>query len=540
MSTMLLGVLAFHAPFAMAQNTRRDPVKIAAQIDLQIDRLLSEAKIPASPLADDAEFIRRASLDIRGRIPTANRVAKFLRDTDPNKRAKLIDEFLADPEYGEHFAVTWYHRIVKPTGDNRWSIQYNKLHEWLADRFNKNRSWDSIVTEMLTAKGARDRNPEITFWLASIGDEKLGQPEPSLATAAVSRLFMGVRLECCECHNHPSTTLKQTDFWAVAAFFGQTRADGASKKAAKNGEEPKVFEQIEFTTRKMERLMKDRPKVPVGSIAVPYGNGKIVKARFLGGDSPEVNKQTQLRATFAEWLTSASNPYFSRAAVNVLWANFFGRGIVNPIDDMLAESRNTHPELLTLLSEEFAAARFDQKHLIRCITSSKAYQRTSKPLTENKEDNALYSRMPLKIMTADMLYDSLAVALNRRVGGTETRYPKKGSGGPRDEFRKFFHAEADDDAGVVEEYSHGIPQVLRLMNSKELIDPTQAVTKLMRKNNAPEQVIEDLYLTVLSRRPTSTEVQRALKYVSSDQDVARGYRDLMWAMLNTSEFLFNH
>ncbi len=150
-----------------------------------------------------------------------------------------------------------------------------------------------------------------------------------------------------------------------------------------------------------------------------------MKAKYLGGDAPDLANKTSLRPVFAEWLTEPKNPYFARAAANMLWANFFGRGIVNPIDDMLSKAKNTHPELLTMLAEEYAAGQFDQKHLIRCICNSNAYQRTSRPLPENREDEGLYSRMPLKVMSADMLYDSLAVALDRRVAGTETKYSKK-------------------------------------------------------------------------------------------------------------------
>ncbi|MDB5391207.1 MAG: hypothetical protein JWM11_6853, partial [Planctomycetaceae bacterium] len=226
-----------------------------------------------------------------------------------------------------------------------------------------------------------------------------------------------------------------------------------------------------------------------------------------------------------------------------LWANFFGRGIVDPIDDMQVESTNTHPAVLTLLADEFSASEFDQKHLIRCLCNSQAYQRSSQPLPGNKADDVLYSKMPLKIMTADMLYDSLAVALGHQVSEAArrgNRMGKKQTGGPRDEFRKFFHADADDDAGIVAEYTHGVPQVLRLMNSRQINDTNSTVASFMKVANQPDKVIRGLYLTVLSREPEAGEIKQAKKFVSSSQDPAEGYGDLMWALLNTSEFLFNH
>lgn len=527
------------------RDSRRDPLTTAAAIDFQIHQELQKNKIPESPVASDSEFIRRLSLDLRGRIPSMSEASQFLKDRSPEKRSKLIDEFLSDNEYGEHFAIVWYHRIAKPDDDNMRALQNNDLQSWLADCFNQNRGWDGIVDDLITASGDRDQNPATTFWIAAINDAKLGQPEPAKATGAVSRLFLGVRLDCCECHDHPFTPLKQTDFWGTAAFFAQTHAKGANQAGTKADAQQQVFEQANFAPRKKKKdstADKSKP-APFGSVNIPYVEGKTVEVKYLGGTTPSIAGETKLRPVFAAWLTSRENPYFARAAVNKLWANFFGRGIVDPIDDMQPESTNSHPALLNLLAEEFAASQFDQKHLIRCICNSQVYQRSSQPLPENKSDDVLYSKMPLKIMTADMLYDSLAVALGHQVSDAAQRGKKMGKkqgGGPREEFRKYFHAEADDDAGVVSDYTHGVPQVLRLMNSRQINDTTATVANLMQAGNQPDKVIHGLYLTVLSREPDAAEITRAKKFVANTADRAEGYGDLMWALLNTSEFLFNH
>jgi hypothetical protein len=529
------------APSGIA--SARDAASVAANLDRLADERLAAAKLKASPLADDGEFIRRLSLDLRGRVPAAERVASFLADTDPDKRAKLIDEFLADPEYGEHFAIIWYHRMVKPDDDNRLLVAGNKFQDWLADHFNQNVGWDKIVTAILTVNGDRDSHPQATFWLNNVGDAKSGQPEPNKITAAASRLFLGVRLECCECHNHPFSTLKQTDFWGTAAFFAQTHSENSSKKDAKNDKVPIVHEGGVHKERKKDAEHKAQP---FGSIEIPYAKGKTVKATYLGGDTPSVAGQSALRPVFTNWLTSAKNPFFSRAAVNKLWANFFSRGIVDPVDDMRAENEKkaTHPEVLSMLADEFAASGFDLKNLVRCICLSKTYQRTSRPLPENKEDDTLLSHMPLKVMSADMLYDSLSVVLGHKA--TEPKEDKgagkkkKGYGGPREAFRKLFHAEADDDSGVVEDYTHGIPQVLKLLNSKQVNDTSAAVAKVMQTGSSPEKVIEGLYLTALARRPTDAELQRIQKYMAGEKDATKGYRDVLWALINSNEFLFNH
>jgi hypothetical protein len=544
---LLAGTVAAGTPQAGAPKstspTARGAMAVAADIDRSVDARLAAEHRPASPTADDAEFIRRVSLDIIGRIPRADRVATFLADSDPNKRAKLVDELLDDREYGEHFATIWYHRIVKPDDDNRFVLAGNHFQDWLADAFNHNHGWDRIVADILTASGDRDKHPATTFWLANVTDAKTGQPAPNKVTAAATRLFLGVRLECCECHNHPFASLKQTDFWSTAAFFGQMHADNANKKVAKEGTAPVIHEGGHVERRKKAPA----DSAPFGSITIPYGNGKTVAAAFLGGTKPDVSGRSALRPQLAAWLTARDNPYFARAAVNKVWANFFGRGLVDPVDDMRAENveKCTHPEVLNALADEFAASGFDQKALIRSICNSKTYQRTSTPLAGNKGDDVLYARMPLKVMSADMLFDSLAVALEHSAveaagRDKDARKKQKREGGAREQFRKFFHAEADDDVGVVEDYTLGVPQVLRLMNARQICDTSKAIGRLAKAQGTPEQAFDSLYLTVLSRKPTTNEVEHLKTYLAKETDRAKGYADVMWALLNGSEFLFNH
>jgi uncharacterized protein DUF1549/uncharacterized protein DUF1553 len=540
---VLLASIALSAAWVLtadALQLGRNPINLSAEIDRIINDRLAEATIPTSPLADDSEFLRRAFLDIIGRIPSAERTTAFLKDTDPNKRRKLIDELLADHEYGEHFGLIWYHQIVKPDDDNKGLIS-PVFADWLAASFNKNYGWNKIVSDMLTAEGARDKNPATVFWFANVGADKDKNPEPSKITGAVSRLFMGVRLECCECHNHPFATLKQTDFWGTAAFFGHVHSSNASKKDVKAGATPSIREGGAVGKMKGN---KDEKSAPFDSIVIPDTKGQTVKARFLLGTEPNLNGRPQLRPTFAAWATSANNPYFAKAMVNRMWAHFFGRGLVTPLDDMRPENKCTHPELLDALAKEFAGSNFDLKHLIRCIANSQAYQRTSVPRSDNKSDEELYSHGTVRMMTADMLYDSLQVALSHAPADNSTDKAKGakkgGGGGPRAQFRKFFHTEADDDASAVADYAHGIPQVLRMMNSTQMNNTAAVIAKLMKTDSTPERVVESIYLRILSRMPTPTESQKMVGYVAGSSDPAKGYNDVMWALLNSSEFLFNH
>jgi len=526
-----------------AKPTARNPAPVAAAIDRHVAARLAEAKTPLSPQADDAEFLRRAALDITGRIPTAEQASAFLNDRTPDRHARLIDELLAAHAYGEHFATVWYHRMVKPDTDNKRLLLGNNFRDWIADRFNQNQPWDRLTTDLITASGERDENPGTVFLLAQV---VAGQPDPSKMTAAASRLFLGVRLECCECHDHPFTTLRQTDFWGIAAFFTAARGIDRQNKV------PRIYDaDLEVSPYKNSPYKNSTSKIsanddstPVGSIVIPDSNGKMVRAKFLDAAEPPISASTKLRTQLAQWLTAPANPRFARAAANRLWAGFFGRGIVNPIDDMRPECESSHPEVLELLAGEFAASGFDQKHLIRCICLSETYQRSSRALPANKTDDRLYSRMPLKMLSADMLFNSLGLVLDHPVADPEfapgRSKAKKGADTPQDRFRKFFHAEADDDVGVVEDYTHGVPQALRLMNSEPMNDVTAVVQRLMAAGGGPARIIEGLYLRVLSRKPTPVELKRMTAYVAAEPDAQTAYADLMWVLLNGGEFVFNH
>ena len=424
-ASILLSALAFLGSLSIVSPVvaaGKAPAAVAAEIDKIIDAKLAENKVPASPLADDAEFLRRASLDIRGRIPLAERALTFHNNTSNDKRAKLIDEILADHEYGEHFAIIWYHRMVRIDDDNRLLVAQNNLQDWLTECFNNNMPWSQIAGELLTVQGSKDSNPQTTFLFAHVDDNKgRHDPSPSKITAAASKLFMGVRLECCECHNHPFNTMKQTDFWGVAAFFGDTHSLNAAQKDAKDGKSPSIHD---GGIARKSKKDKDNAPHAFGQIVIPDSKGKTVRAKYLNGPEPAVGNHPSLRRLFATWMVSPQNKYFAQAAVNKLWANFFGHGIVNPVDDMDPE-KATHPELLKLLSDEFVASGYDQKHLIRCICLSKTYQRTSAVLPENKSDDKLYSHMKAKVMSADMLYDSLAIVLGHTVGDAQAKAKKK-------------------------------------------------------------------------------------------------------------------
>jgi hypothetical protein len=521
------------------EPVRKTPAEVAALIDAEIGERLAAEKVPPSPRCDDAEFCRRVHLDIVGRIPSAEEVVAFLESKDPAKRAKLVDKLLDDPTYGRHMADQWYKLIVPRETDNR-RLPPEPFQDWLADNFAHGRGWDRIVYEILAADGDGASNPQVTFYLAN-GD--MNRPAPNKYTATAGQLFLGIQIACAECHNHPFTKWKQTDFWGMAAFFGKVRFDPGAKGAMKAGNLPGVTEVVADAKAARAKGKKGGAPVPAGAtIEIPESKGKVVSARYLDGDTPDLARQPAYRPALADWVTSPDNKLFAQAMVNRMWAKFFGRGFVHPVDDFHAGNPASHPVLLRALSAEFAASGFDLKHLIRCMAASETYQRSSRPVQGNEDDERLYSRMALKVMTPEVLYDSLTVALGAadKEPAAKGKKPQQGrgpGGNGRAAFAAFFDT-ADERADAAE-YTHGIPQVLRLMNDVRFNRGGTVLAKFGR-SGTPAQAVEAMYLSTLSRRPTEAETKRMVEFIARQKDQREGYASAFWVLLNTSEFLLNH
>lgn len=526
------------APPPAAEEPRppaRDPLPTATAVDREVDRLLAEAKVLASPPADDAEFLRRVTLDITGRIPTYEQAVAFLDSKDPDKRRKLIDGLLASPAYGQHFGAVWRNLMVRRDAGNGKKGP-DTFTPWLDEQFNRSRGWDAIVRDLLTAEGEVARNPQAGFILANSEGQ---QPQPNLLAAATARLFLGVQLQCAECHNHPFAPWKQADFWGTAAFFSRVGNGG------KKGPPFVLTEAAEADAQAVKG--KGGPNVPTApgaAIAVPNSAGKaagqIVRAKFLDGPEPALGDTGPYRPHLAAWVTSAENPYFANAAANRLWAHFFGRGLVHTVDNFHEGNPPSHPALLQLLADEFRASGHDWKHLIRCVCNSQAYQRTSRPLPENEADKELFSHMTVKVMSPGVFYDALSAAMaTDPVAGPKTGRPgTKANLESRDQFVSFFSTQGDDaEAG---EFGHGIPQFLQLMNAPQFNRGAPVVDRLARAGASREQVIEGLYLATLSRRPTAQEVALMADYVARRPDAGKAYAGVLWILLNSSEFVLNH
>jgi hypothetical protein len=525
----------------------RDPTKITAAIDREVDQRLAQEKLPVSPQADDAEFCRRVHLDLVGRIPTAVQAAAFLDSKDPAKRRRLIDELLASPDYGRHFGIIWSDLIVKRDDTNR-ALNTTAFKKWLADAFNENRGWDKIVRDLLTAEGTSADKPTTTFFLANRDNNAVS---PAKLVGTTANLFLGQQLQCAQCHTHPFIRgWKQTDFWGMAAFFSQTRSS-VNRGANQRNNPITVGESLPANTGRRPGGFRGRggPTVKGAAIEIPdvtnprRRTGKVVKARFFQGEEPTLGEKGPFRPALADWLTSTDNKFFARASVNRLWAHFFARGFVNPLEDMQDDNSPSHPELLKLLTDEFKASGFDRKHLIRAICNSKAYQRTSRPLKGNEEDTQLLSHMPVKVMSAEVLYDSLCTALGTTelrttTGGGRGRFGggfRGAGGGPREAFVTFFSTREDGDDGT--EFTFGIPQFLRLINSRPFNQASPLLDQMVKDGASTDKILETLFLATLSRRPTEAESKKLAAYVAKKKEARDGYAGVLWVLINSAEFV---
>jgi hypothetical protein len=510
--TVVLLVLASLVA-AKANQVRGDEnaAELASLIDRHIEARLESEGLKRVAAADDAEFLRRVFLDLHGRVPSAQQAARFVDDDDPDKRASLVEELLASPRFGEHFGDVWRKNLISPLV-NEQRLQTERFSKWMADRFNNNDGWDDIVADLLTATGKIEENPAVTYLIE--GRNPLSVTD---LTDLSSRYFLGVRLNCVQCHDHPFVDWKHREYWGMAAFFAQIQTPGRPKMVFLAG-------------------VRDDPKMTLASLqgGDAIDGFQLQTPTFLGGEE-HLPSAAPLRLALAEWTTSPTNPYFARAMVNRMWQHFFGRGIVNPVDDMHAGNAPSHADLLDELSRRFSDSGFDLKHVCRAILTSRTYQQTSRPGENAAAEAALFARMSIKVLTAEQLYDSLETILGppAKTPGIDTRL------GARYEFCRFFASEGDLDPT---RYERGIPHLLRMMNSPQFAGRslTALATRTASPGRSQEEVVEELFLTILSRRPTPMEQQLARDHYQAANTPQTACRELAWTLLLSSEFSLNH
>jgi Protein of unknown function (DUF1553)/Protein of unknown function (DUF1549) len=519
-------------------DSAADAQALAKKIDQLIARRWTEAGAEPAPLADDAEFLRRIYLDLAGRIPSVEEARTFLRDRQPDRRTRLVRQLLSGSRYVAHWTNVWRTLLLPEAGNNfQISLQQAGFEAWVKQKVAKNAGYDVMARDIVTVPidGQEDSS------LALFGGEPnplafyaAKEFKPENLAASTARVFLGVNVECAQCHNHPFAEWKREQFWGFAAFFAGIKA-----------------------RRTMDLVLADRELTDKHELLIP-GTERVAQATFLDGTQPVWKSKISSRATLAQWMASSSNPYFARAGANRLWAYFFGTGLIDPVDEMVGgDHRSSHPELLDLLAREFADYQFDVKFLIRAITASRAYQLTSAATHQSQDDRTLFARMPLRGLTAEQVFDSVAMATGYRDTGSNGDDLLSGIVGGKRSARSEFLTRFANQAERITESQTSILQALSLMNGKMIASATSLAQSetLAAVVDAPfvdtPVCIETLYLATLSRKPEAKELDRAVKFIKSAVHHAKGdsasqsassdaLADIFWALLNSPEFIVNH
>jgi hypothetical protein len=492
---------------------------LAARIDEHIAAKYQAHNALPAPLADDAERVRRLYLDLTGRIPDILAARDFADNPGKDKWPKLIDRLLASERYPIHFANVWRGWVLPDAGEQSESL-LPSFEMWLRDQLRSNASYSSIVRAMVAGQGGSANGTDVLV--------RASQSKPEALAAITSRLFLGVKLECAQCHNHPFARWQRKQFWEFAAFYSRLSVPG------------RTFFASNADTTGAGSI--------AGEIKIP-DTDKTVKAHFLDGNAPDIKAiagKSDYRAVLADWMVANDNPWFARAVVNRYWEYFMGTGLVEPVDEESSDNPPSHPELLTLLAEQFAEHDFDLKYLIRAITSSRAYQLSSKQTHASQADRRLFARMKVRGLSPEQLFDSLALATGQKGDDAFNRYYDRVPDivTPRADFLRRFPSQ-----GKRSEQQVSILQALYLLNGKLVSDATSLehnknLEIIARAATVPAtRRIEQLYLITLARTPARAERDRLVKYVEKggpSGDPGLALCDVFWALLNSSEFCVNH
>lgn len=489
-------------------------------IDGHVWDKLQRLGITASEPAGDAKFLRRVYLDIIGRLPSPQETREFLADSSETKREKLVNHLLARPEYAAHWANKWVD-LLRPNPYRVGIKAVINYDAWIRDAFIKNKPYDTFVRELLTAQGGTFRNGAVTMFR--------DRRSPDELTTIVSQLFLGVRLECAKCHHHPFEIWGQDDFYSFAAYFSQVGHKGSGLSPPISGSEEMIFVSES------------------GRVTHPL-TGEVMKPRPLFGEAPKIESDTDPRVALAEWLTSPENPFFAQVMANRVWAEMMGRGLVEPVDDLRGTNPPTNAPLLEALAKDFRDQKFDIKKLIRRIATSHVYGLSSVPTERNVADIRNYSRAYRRRLRAEVLLDAVC-----DISGIPENFSAMPPGSRAGEIwtarvdslflDAFGRPDPNQDPPCERTPDTTVVQTLHLMNAPRLHDKVTndkgRVAKLAASDMSPDQIVEEIYLLAYSRNPTAEELQFGGDLIrEAGQDRRKAVEDLLWALLNTPEFLF--
>jgi hypothetical protein len=495
--------------------------QLSQQIDAQLEKSWRDHGIhPAQP-AGDAEFMRRVYLDLTGRVPSVAEAREFLSATEPDRRETLVNRLLSHRDHATHFASAWRSILIPADVDLTRLGGAGKFDEWLAERFTANEPYDKIVEQLLLAEGRVSESGPLLFYAAV----KLN---PEELAARTSRAFLGVRMECAQCHDHPfDDDISQRDFWSFAALFARiSRPEG----------------KMEMTSPVLQ--VRDNRS---GDVKLPESE-EIVPPRLPETETPlvEGDQSPSRRRQMVDWLTARDNKHFAQATVNRVWAHLFGRGLVEPVDDMRPANPAIAPEVLDALARDFAASGFDLRRLVRALVLTKAYQLSSESTNDDPSRTLYFAQMNIKSFTAEQLYDCITV-VSGSGGAGAARADATSLARTGDATRAAFIQQFRTQPGQATDYQAGIPQALTMMHGALVSRATDKATSgLLKSLSAPfftdEQRVDTLFLATLSRYPAEGErdavVETLAALGAADRQQALG--DVLWALVNSAEFTLNH
>jgi hypothetical protein len=564
-------VVAIVGVIAVAASAAPRRALNAADIDRQVAAVWRKQRLTPGPLADDATFLRRVTIDLTGTIPTADAVRAFLADTRRDKRARAVDELLASPAYAQHWASVWDRALLGRLPRKIPVLDHEGFVRWLEEQFAANRPWNQLVRDLVATSGVNTDEPAVN-WILRYAQQ------PTDLTGKMSRLFLGVQIQCAQCHDHPSEKWKQDDFRSLAACFARTGPIPLEDKQKGPGMVRRV-------------ALRDQP-------GPTFGGGNMADLRLIALappralDGTDFSKADNRRSALADWITRADNPYFARAVVNRYWAHLVGRGFVEPVDDFRHSNPTMMPELLDALAADFVAHGHDLQRLIRLICATRAYQLAVVGGQPGDLDEQLFVHHRLRPLGGEELYNALSSATNLENALQKAGLPNVDQLKLQIQGAFDFLFSVDEEGPPPADFAGSIQQALlflngRLVNRASAAVPGMTLAGILDFPADDALKVEALYLRTLSRKPTAAETRRWVEYVNAPREVVaenkaqekrelmrlarekgakspkknplgaldratrkldpseptakqQAYEDVFWALLNSSEFMFNH
>lgn len=555
-------------------------------LDAPLFEKLAELRIPPSPACSDEEFLRRAFLDTIGTLPTAAEAAAFLDDRSLDKRAKAVDALFDRPEFVDYWAQLLGDLLQnrkERDHDVRGSKGVRNFHQWLREQVAANRPWNELAREVLTATGDTSKSPQIGYFVVTVGENREAQKSDLVASVAQS--FLGTRILCAKCHNHPDEKYTQDDYYHFAAFFSAVSLDrqnpakgatglsvmtpGEQEQRKRHADLEKQLKTIEASLagkgedelKKLQKQIDDKKKEMEGcrkrAEEIRRAPVKASQPRTGLALAPQPLDRTPVvippaedpRKVLADWMTAPTNEYFSGAMANRLWKHFFGVGLIDPVDDLRSSNPPTNAALWKTLNQEFVSSGFNLRHVMRLILTSRAYQLGSTTLPENENDRRFYSHYYAKRMSAEVLLDAISQVTGvpdafggYPVGIRATQLPDPGV---ESHFLKLFGQSDRVTACACERNGDvTLPQLLHLQNGSSVVEkiksPEGRLAALLKEQPDNAKLVESLFLSTMGRRPRASESKTVLGMFGDGSDRDEVARDLFWALVNSKEFVFNH